>query len=83
MTNIETIAALPEVATVSAWKDRHYVNLAHTSRNHNGDRNTKIWIKGNVMTVEIGKGYRSDGAIADLRALDVAVRELGMKVVGY
>ena len=82
MTKIETLAALPAVASISAWKDRFYINLANTSRAAKGD-SRKIWIKGDVLTCEPYKGYMSDGAIASLAALDAAARELGMTVVGY
>jgi hypothetical protein len=56
MTVISQIQALPMVSKISPWNDRVYVNLVgFDSRNH-GDRTRKIWIKGNIITIERGKG---------------------------
>jgi len=80
MTKLETIATLEAVASISVWNDRTYINLANTSRSARGD-SRKIWIKGDVLTLESYKGYMSDGAIASLGALEDAAAELGMNIV--
>lgn len=80
MTRIEIIANLPEVRKVSEWNGRHYINLANTSPSAKGD-SRKIWIKGNVITLEPYKGYMSEGAIASLAAIEAKATELGMKIV--
>ena len=80
MTNaIETIKALSAVASVSAWNDRFYINLANTSKSSKGD-SRKIWVKGDVLTLESYKGYMSDGAIASLDELEKTCVELGMTI---
>jgi hypothetical protein len=55
-TALEIISALPMVAKVSAWNDRVYVNLLGFDSAAHGDRTRKIWIKGDMLTIERGKG---------------------------
>lgn len=57
------------VSKVSAWNDRHYVNLNGFDSRAAGDRSTKIWIKGNVLKIEGGKGNNSPSFLADLETL--------------
>ncbi len=75
------IASLPEVAKASAWNDRVYIRLANLSKNSNGDRNLKIWIKGDTVTMEPYKGYLSDGASAGVAAIEAAAEKNNMKFV--
>ena len=78
MTLIETLTALPEVETVSPWKDRHYINLAASRGSRaNADLRTKIWIKGTVLTIEEGKGYHSDAWLAARKVLIAAATAAG------
>lgn len=81
MTNLETIAANAAVASLSVWKDRHYINFANKSASSNGDRNLKVWIKGDVITMEPYKGYLSDDCKADLYTIEALADELGMTFV--
>lgn len=80
MTKTTEIAKLPCVAKVAAWNDRYYVTLANVSRSAKGDNATKIWLKGDVLTIEAGKGYNSDAWIADKYALVDAAKALGVTV---
>lgn len=81
MTNLEAIVALPEVATVREWNGRHYINFANLSRTANGDRNLKVWIKGDTITREPYKGYLSDAAGAGLVAIEALATERGLTFV--
>lgn len=81
MTIIETIKQLPEVEQISEWRDRHYVNLAAARGSRaNADLRTKIWLKGDMLTIERGKGYYSDAFLAAERALTAAVAAAGGSV---
>lgn len=82
MTKIIDIAKTISGATVSAWKDRYYVNLP-ADRGMRGDQTTKIWIKGSVLTVEEGKGYCSDVFLAAFGDLIDAVTAAGAVRKGY
>lgn len=79
MTNlIDTIAALPEVSSTNEWKDRTYINLeASKGSRAKADRTTKMWVKGDTLTIETGKGYNSDEFIAAKYALIEAVEAAG------
>ena len=66
---IETVAKSAAVAKVSAWNDRHYVNLFGFNPRAAGDKSTKIWIKGNALKIEGGKGNNSPTFLADLEIL--------------
>lgn len=78
-TILDIVKALPAVR-VSDWNGRQYVNLPASS---NGDRSTKIWIKGNVLTIEQGKGYTSDAFSAALSNLCDALVAAGAVRKGY
>ncbi len=82
MTSILDIAKTVTGARISGWNDRHYVNLP-ASGGYNGDRSTKVWIKGNVLTVEQGKGYHSDEFSATLAKLTDALIAAGAVRKGY
>jgi hypothetical protein len=74
----KTLAALPEVERVSAWNDRHYINIAAARGSRaNADLRTKMWVKGSVLTIETGKGYHSDAYIAAKAAIIAAVQAAG------
>lgn len=79
MTNaLAAITALPEVAKINEWKDRHYITLTAVQGSRaNADRLTKIWIKDDVVTFENGKGYHSDEFIAAKHILIDAVTAAG------
>lgn len=81
MTIIEIIKDLTQVERVAAWQDRHYITLAAVRSSHaKADRLTKIWTKGDVLTIETGKGYHSDAYIAEKYALIEAVKAAGGSV---
>lgn len=80
MIDITEIAKLSCVARIAPWKDRHYITLANVSRSAKADHRSKLWIKGDILTTETGKGYHSDGYIADKYALIEAVKALGGSV---
>ena len=69
MTLIEIAQKSQAVAKVAAWNDRHYLNLNGFNSRAAGDRSTKIWIKGNVLKIEGGKGSNSPSFLADLEIL--------------
>lgn len=78
---LQIISALPQVERVSPWKDRHYITLASAKGSRaRSDLNTKIWAKGDVLTIETAKGVSSDAWIADKYALIEAVEAAGGKV---
>jgi hypothetical protein len=80
-TLIETLAELPEVEKVSAWNDRHYVNLAAARGSRaNADLRTRIWLKGDVLTIEAGKGYHSDAFAAAKQAVIDAAAAAGATI---
>ena len=82
---IKIVKALETVAgtTVRAWQDRYYVNFdAARGSRANGDLRTKVWIKGDTLTVELGKGYTSDTFNAALNAVTAAARSVGATVRG-
>lgn len=56
MTIAAQIQALPNVRKLAPFGDRLYVNLDGMDFGSTGDRTRKIWIKGNVVTIERGKG---------------------------
>jgi hypothetical protein len=78
---IDSIKTLPIIERTSEWKDRHYVTMtaARGSRS-NADLKAKLWIKGDVLTIESAKGYHSDQFIADKHALIEAVKAAGGSV---
>lgn len=84
MTTVSTLTALLRdlacVEQAKPWNDRVYVTLAGVSRHHNADLRTKIWARGDVLTIEEGKGYHSDAWIASKYALLDAVRAAGCTV---
>lgn len=82
MTTILDIIKTVPGARVSAWKDRHYVNLPINS-GFNGDRSAKVWVRGNVLTVEQGKGYVSDDFRDALAQMHDALVTAGAVRKGY
>lgn len=85
MTQItETIKKMPEIERVSEWNDRLYITLAAArGSKFNADLRTKIWLKGDTLTIERGKGYHSDAyttakeaVIATVTAVGGSVREI-------
>ena len=82
MTQNETLAALPAVASISApfGRDaRLYVNLSNTNRAYKGDAR-KIYIIGNSLICDSYKGCMSPAAIESLYQLKEAATALGMQV---
>lgn len=69
MLTINEIRALPMVASANEWKDRIYINLRSNGGNFAGERNSKIWVREGVLTVEMGKGSTSREWYANLQAL--------------
>jgi hypothetical protein len=80
-TTLEAVKSLPIVAKIAAWNDRHYVTLEATFGSRaNADLRTKIWIKGETLTIERGKGCNSDAWIAAKYALVDAAQAAGATV---
>lgn len=78
MAIIDTIKALPAVERIAPWKDRVYVTLAAARGSRaRADVQTKIWIKGDVLTIEASKGYHSDAYIAEKYQVIEAVEAAG------
>ncbi len=71
------------VAKVAQWQDRHYVNLVGYNSRAAGDRTTKIWIKGDVLTIEDGKGSNSPTFLADLETLKAELVAAGAVRASY
>jgi hypothetical protein len=72
------IAKLAEVAKVSEWNGRYYINLeAARGSRANADLKSKLWIKGDVLTIETAKGYHSDAYIAAKHAIIAIVESAG------
>lgn len=71
------IAELDVVVRVSHHEPtgRDYVNL--TLGRCNADRNTKIWIKGDTLTVDWGKGLYSETFKAAVDALEAFGAQMG------
>lgn len=69
---ITDIRALPMVASANEWKDRIYINLKGNGGNFAGERSAKIWVRDNVLTVEMGKGMTSSAWSDNLKALRAA-----------
>ena len=77
---IDTLQDVPGVE-LNTWKDRVYVNLPQDG--WRGDRTTKIYIKGDTLTVQDGKGYRSDKFNEAYRAMVDALEAAGAEYEGY
>lgn len=71
------------VARMSPWNDRIYINLKGAASNCAGDRNLKIWIKGNTLTIEGGKGTRSDALLESYYQLRTELEAAGAVRNGY
>lgn len=77
-TILDTIKALDVVASTNEFHGRVYINLAAARGSRaNADLRTKLWVKGDVLTIEGGKGYHSDAYIAAKYALTDAVVAAG------
>ncbi len=74
---IAKISALPMVAKVSPWDGRVYVNLDGYSARAHGDRTHKIWVKGNKIVIEEGKGLTSPAFAASHKDFLAAIAEMG------
>lgn len=82
--NILDIAtASGAVANVAGWKNRHYINLKGANRSLAGDRNLKIWVRGDTLTIEGAKGCRSGAFRASLADLIDALVAAGAVRHGY
>ena len=78
MAIIDTIKSVAAVEQVKAWNDRHYITLtAARGSRANADLRTKIWLKGDTLTIEAGKGYHSEAWIAGKYELVDAVKAAG------
>jgi hypothetical protein len=79
---IKTISALTEVSKVAEWNGRYYVNFVGADRGCAGDRNLKIWIKDDVLTIEPMKGSLSTGALRGLNQV-TDLTEKAEKIAGH
>jgi len=79
----EIVTKSAAVTKVSPWKDRHYISLAGFNGRYAGDRNLKVWIKGDTLTVEGNKGTRSSELSESLSALTAAVETAGATRKGF
>jgi hypothetical protein len=78
----DQIAKLDCVERAAPWKDRLYLTLAAVrGSRHNADLRTKIWLRADTLTIEIGKGYNSDAFIAQLAQIEAVVTDNSGKVV--
>lgn len=78
MTIIDTIKSFPAVERIAPWKDRTYITLAAVRGSRaNADLRTKIWLKGDVLTIERGKGYHSTEFGAQENQIVEAVKSAG------
>lgn len=81
MTILDVIKTVAAVEQVKQWQDRYYVNLtAARGSRANADLRTKIWAKGDILTIESGKGYHSDAYISGKHELIEAVKAAGYAV---
>lgn len=81
MTLIAVLKTIPEIEQIKAWNDRAYLTLAAVRGSRaNADLRTKMWIKGDTLTIETGKGYHSDAYIAAKHKIIEAVEAAGGKV---
>lgn len=78
MTILDTIKPLPAIERINAWNDRTYITLAAVRGSRaNADLRTKIWLKGDVLTIERAKGYYSSEFGAQESQLVAAVKAAG------
>jgi hypothetical protein len=78
---IDVIRAHEAVERVSPWRDRVYVTLrASRGSRYGADGSTKLWLRGDVLTIETGKGYHSDAFVAAKHAVMAAVVAAGGSV---
>ncbi|OUJ16469.1 hypothetical protein [Acetobacter sp. DsW_063] len=71
------------VSRVSPWKDRVYLSLEGFDASVRGDRNLKVWIKGDILTVECANGSPTSGILASLHGLTDAIIAAGGERKGY
>jgi len=75
---LKTVTDHAAVETIKAWSDRHYLTLvAARGSRANADLRTNLWLRGDVLTIESGKGYHSDAYLAAKHALIDAVQAAG------
>lgn len=78
MTIANTIKTLAAVDRTNDWNGRTYITLAAVRGSRaNADLRTKVWAKGDVLTIERGKGYHSSEFAAQENALVEAVKAAG------
>lgn len=80
---IDIAAASQHVAKVAPWKDRHYLNFVGATARCAGDRNLKIWIKGDKLTIEGAKGSRSTEFADSVDAFLQEIKAAGAVRKGY
>ncbi|MEW6258142.1 MAG: hypothetical protein AB1592_19490 [Pseudomonadota bacterium] len=79
----EMIQSFDCVAKVSAWKDRYYVELTGRSSSFAGDRTLKIFLSGNDLVIESGKGYMSPTMSAAYDSFISKIEQIGTKTFGF
>lgn len=69
------------VRQAKIWNDRIYITLHGTNDRAKADFTTKLWTRGDVLTIEGGnKGYHSDTFISARDDLISAIEALGGRV---
>ncbi|MFG1414082.1 hypothetical protein V5G24_23555 [Xanthobacter sp. VTT E-85241] len=79
----EMIRSFPSVAKVSAWKERFYIDLSGRNTSFSGDRTLKIFISGNELIVDAGKGSMSPTMSAAYDIFIADIERIATKTYGY
>jgi len=79
----EMIRSFACVAKVSAWKDRFYVELSGRNSSFAGDRTLKIYLSGDSLVIEAGKGYMSPTMSDAYDSFIAQLERIATKTSGY
>jgi len=79
----EMIQSFACVAKVSAWKDRFYVELSGRNSSFAGDRTLKIFLSGDGLVIEAGKGYMSPTMSDAYDSFIAQLERIATKTSGY
>lgn len=79
----EMIQAFAGVAKISAWKDRFYIDLSGRNNAFAGDRTLKIYLSGDSLVIEAGKGYMSPTMSDAFDSFICQIERIATKASGY
>lgn len=79
----EMIQSFPSVAKVSTWKERYYVDLSGRNFSFSRDRTLKIFMTGNELVIEAGKGCMSPTMSAAYDSFIADIERIATKTFGY